>query len=308
MNLKAIEDEETQRRGLMVVVYNIGEDQKGPDSIWQKEGPDLENWLPLKIAAIHICIDNPLINMLARVFLLSAGESVRSRYKFHGGEYCACAFLRELGGFGCRCCGILIKKFLRVRPLSSIRSTTTGTATEINYKLTTFGLPIDSLPLTSQLELKKNNHTKWIAKQVAKEKFLKEKVGKKGVVFTKVDVPGCDDVLAGVGKFFQQHSGNHSHRELVLGALGRYTEAITKPEKDSVILDIVAQIRERGGRYLKKDTDGWWVEMTDEEAFQKSKKSFNNFQGKLSQSQSLGSKRIRIGLDPDHLEKSRFCL
>jgi len=221
MNLKAIEDEETQRRGLVVVVYNIGEDQKGPDSIWQKEGPDLENWLPLKVAAIHICIDNPLINMIARVALLSAGESVRSRYKFHG-----------------------------------------GTATEIKYKLTTFGLPMDSLPLTSQLELKKNNHTKWIAKQVAKEKFLKEKVGKKGVVFTKVDVPGCDDVLAGVGKFFQQHSGNHSHRELVLGQLGQYTEAITKPEKDAVILEIVAQIRERGGRYLKKDKDGWWVEMT----------------------------------------------
>ena len=72
---------------------------------------------------------------------------------------------------------------------------------ECQYDLMAFGVPVESLPLTEERQVKKTVHNKWIAKRK-----IKEQMNMYGSPYDRIDLPSRQDVLIGKGKPFQDSS------------------------------------------------------------------------------------------------------
>jgi hypothetical protein len=153
----------------------------------------------------------------------------------------------------------------------------------------TFGIPIDMFPMTSKGELKVANHLKWIKKRKVKDIMLKSVVD-----FGKVDMPNRNDVLLGKGKPNQQHPGNVRLRHLVELRLEDYAVA-RKSDKTSFTREIVQTMKNSSGRFLKRDRDGWWEEVPDEDAREKVSKAFGS-------TRVSSTKTSRSHQDPEFLD------
>ena len=77
-----------------------------------------------------------------------------------------------------------------------------------------------------------------------------------------------NDVLCGRGGATNNHKGNTIFRELVVKHQPDYLKA-RKHEKKLIAQSIVDTIRQRGGRFLKRDLQGTWVEITNTKANEK---------------------------------------
>jgi hypothetical protein len=124
--------------------------------------------------------------------------------------------------------------------------TFTGTHTECEYKMMTFGVPTKSIPISYDGTLKVASHRKWIAKRKAKDNLLKETGC--GLDFEGIDVPGPNDIILGRGKPFQDHAGNMRLRMLVDLHWKEYDE--TKFGQKSVIAQEVV-------KWIKKNMVGF---------------------------------------------------
>ena len=125
----------------------------------------------------------------------------------------------------------------------------------------TFGIPVEVCPLTLDGEPKLANHLKWLKKREIKDEAIR-RTG----VFNKIDLPGFSDVLVGKGKPFQQHPGNVYLRQLVELHVDAYTTSRRNEDKRTMVQKILQTISDQSGSFLKKDSDGWWVEVPVEGA------------------------------------------
>lgn len=73
------------------------------------------------------------------------------------------------------------------------------------------------------------------------------------------------DVLSGRGGGTNLHPGNRFYRDLILSRRAAYDEA-SKTMKPEIAREIVHRIRERGGRFLRRDCKGQYHEIDDREA------------------------------------------
>jgi hypothetical protein len=228
-----------------------------PDPEGFKEGASSAAWLPIRLSATHWCTDRTLTPIYVRLAMLAAGKDIRARFRLHEGKSRSfCLFARQH------------------RPLASTHNNLffnlSGTHMEVQYCLMTFGLPVGLIPMTSEGELKIANHLKWI-----KKRKVKETVDTSFGFFDKVDMPNRNDVLVGKGKPFQQLPGNVRLRHLVELRLADYTVA-RKSEKTNFTREMVQTIKDSSVRFLKKDHDGWWEEVADEDAREKVSKTFGS--------------------------------
>ena len=132
----------------------------------------------------------------------------------------------------------------------------------------TFGIPSESMPVTYEGVLKTYNHVKWIERRRAKDGVLKA-TGE----FHGVDMPGWEDVLFGRGRNFSDHPGSVKLRNIVNHYLEDYQRG-NKATKEAIGLRIRNTIRDDGGRFLKRNDDGFWVEVPEEAILSKIGMSF----------------------------------
>jgi hypothetical protein len=147
-----------------------------------------------------------------------------------------------------------------------------------------FGVPVQVLPVTYDGKLKTMNHLRWIARRQVKDTKMIDKTG----VFDGVDLPGRDDVLLGRGRTFQDHPGSVKLRDIVNFFLEEYKPA-SKPDKKAIAWKVVEAIKGRGCRFLKRDADDWWVEVSDENAQEKVSTTFRT-------SLMIARKRVQAGV------------
>lgn len=143
-----------------------------------------------------------------------------------------------------------------------------GSHTECQYKLLTYGVPVNVFPVTYEGDLKTTNHLKWLSRRFAKEEEMRN-TG----TFSGVDLPAPKDVLLGRGKTVQDHSGNVIMRNKVASYMGEYKKA-AKLEKGQVALKVVQDTNKEGGKFLKRGKNGWWVEVSEETAREKISMTF----------------------------------
>jgi hypothetical protein len=154
-----------------------------------------------------------------------------------------------------------------------------GTHLECAYALLTFGLPISTLPFTTESELKLGNHKSWVQRRIVKDQELERAEGS----FSGIELPGRNDVLLGKGRPIQEHPGNLRLHDLVRLYMDEYNQANRNGGRTIVTQKIIHDVmfpssndlmdsvtnRAEGGRFLKRRDDnlksGWWEEVTDEE-------------------------------------------
>lgn len=83
------------------------------------------------------------------------------------------------------------------------------------------------------------------------------------------------DVLFGRGKTVVEHPGNLDFRNLVGKRMEEY-EAASRLEKTCMTETIVQMIKNKDGRFLKRDDGGGWEEVDDETARKKVAHAFRN--------------------------------
>jgi hypothetical protein len=147
----------------------------------------------------------------------------------------------------------------------------------------TFGIPVDSLPVTYEGELKTNTHAKWVVRQEVKDSTLMCTGKHEGI-----DLPSRNDVILGRGKPCQDHPGNIQMRDLVDIHLDDYKSSKILGQKTALAEKIVASIKQSSCQFLKRNADGWGLDVPNEEAVVKVLKTFKTALSTLA-SQGGGS-------------------
>jgi hypothetical protein len=144
---------------------------------------------------------------------------------------------------------------------------------ECIYKLMTFGIPSDALPISPSGELKRQRQLDWLNVRREQE-AVAGKETRNQIVVPRIVVPGPHDVLLGRGKPLQRHPGNLRYHHIIESFEDRYESAM-KLEKTTIAKEIVQQIKDAEGRFLKQDNTGW-VEIDDAAARYKVSHTFRN--------------------------------
>jgi len=172
-----------------------------------------------------------------------------------------------------------------------------GTHTECQYSLLAFGVPVYALPVTYEGELKTAAHLKWLNRRQTKEAKVRVAVdemdGGRSSPFDCVGLPGLQDVLLGRGKTVQDHVGNIRMRGIVSSYLTEYKKA-AKLDKALVALKVVTEINEVGGRFLKRNSDGWWEEVSNEAAREKVSMTFRTSISSKAVITAVGHRAVRL--------------
>ena len=151
-----------------------------------------------------------------------------------------------------------------------------GSIQEINYKLSTYGIP--NLPVNEDGSCSVEDHIVWLNHRKQKEESE----------FDGITIPQRFDVLFGRGKGVTGHTGNVRVGYLIEVHRNEYENA-DKMTKTRIASSIVRMVHESNGRFLKKE-DGVWVEVSDEVAREKVSHFFRNLRGR-GKTKSLGTKR-----------------
>lgn len=143
----------------------------------------------------------------------------------------------------------------------------TGTPAQLKHILTTFGMPVDYLPIFGKegrfnLDLYK---TRWhhIANQ-ERSSAVNLSAGEMDTLALRfVNTPTNADVLMGKGRGVQDHVGNVRFRQLIDQKLPYY-ELASKSEKTKMAREIIRTVRQDWkGRFLTA-SDRNWIVMADE--------------------------------------------
>jgi uncharacterized Fe-S center protein len=96
--------------------------------------------------------------------------------------------------------------------------------------------------------------------------------------------------MQGRGGGTNLHPGNRFYRDLILSHRASYDEA-SKTMKPEISQQIVQRIKERGGRFLRKDSDGLYYEIAEADA-----------KAKTSQALRHRTFELRNTKDPDRVK------
>ena len=152
-------------------------------------------------------------------------------------------------------------------------SSLVGSITESQYKIMSFGIPSDQVPIKNSGTIKVQNHKKWIAFREMKDRGLEEEgEGFVGGTFC----PSTNDVLAIGGMHFYKFAGNCRYRELLESNLKRYDNAENVQEKILITNQILMAIEASGGRFLERDKKGWWAPANEHTARMKVSNAFRD--------------------------------
>mmetsp|Transcript_12257 Transcript_12257/g.29203 ORF Transcript_12257/g.29203 Transcript_12257/m.29203 type:complete len:475 (-) Transcript_12257:115-1539(-) len=140
-----------------------------------------------------------------------------------------------------------------------------GTQVEILYELMTFGIPVDSVPLSTEGEVKRKNHLDFLKMRHRQESM----VGAPRIV-----IPTHRDVLFGRGKPFREHRGNIKLYEMIDDKLEYYESISIIKQKTETIMEMVDAVEVLGGRFLKQDDAGCWMTVGTKMAKEKVSNTF----------------------------------
>lgn len=86
MVMTALEDEQTQKNGIVLVGYNIGPKRTvDVKAVFAVQG--VKRYLPLRIGSIHYCYDDMKFRPMMTVAMLIMGVTNRIRLRGHYGTF-----------------------------------------------------------------------------------------------------------------------------------------------------------------------------------------------------------------------------
>ncbi|KAL3939101.1 MAG: hypothetical protein SGARI_001493 [Bacillariaceae sp.] len=305
----AAEDAETQRKGVVIVQYNVGVQKMASRDVVYGLARVLKA-LPLRAASIHACVSDSRVKAAATIAALLIGSNNTVRFRCHSGsdmevQYALMTFGLPINGvFPVSPMGDLDlsrhTQFLQQRrnqesavPSPSLFQTAHGRIDGgSDFVDELLPLPLNSL----------DDHTMNDAAMTSNRSNRDGHVLSFGIPpppsdaspamsietlpaqhdISPVNIPGELDILLGRGKSFQNHKGNLRYRQIVESYREQYEGMRSKREKTRLIKDVVQVIFDGGGRFLRQDSLGRWVPVDLEMTRDKVSHSFRN-QRRLSQ-------------------------
>ena len=122
--MSALEDEETQRKGITIILYNVGDfNPRKTDLRTVSQGGWLLATIPMKACSLHHCFSDQKVRRVINFSMRFFSDDARARCKVH-----------------------------------------CGTGLECVYALMTYGIPPHVLPVSTMdgIELKRKNHVEWL--------------------------------------------------------------------------------------------------------------------------------------------------
>mmetsp|Transcript_889 Transcript_889/g.2541 ORF Transcript_889/g.2541 Transcript_889/m.2541 type:complete len:543 (+) Transcript_889:104-1732(+) len=135
-----------------------------------------------------------------------------------------------------------------------------GDYQQITFALQTYGINTDDLPWQEDDSWSTNYHKKWLEMQKG--------FAKQNLASTFVITPSRKDVLFGKDAVCRENPGTLRCQHFVDIFYNEYDSAKEKDEKTVVANKIVEMIQMGGGRFLRREGDGW-EEVTDLDARKK---------------------------------------
>mmetsp|Transcript_18840 Transcript_18840/g.46766 ORF Transcript_18840/g.46766 Transcript_18840/m.46766 type:complete len:581 (-) Transcript_18840:217-1959(-) len=141
-----------------------------------------------------------------------------------------------------------------------------GDELEMRYRLKSYGIPIELLPITETGSIKMTNHNHWIKTR----KHIEQGIDNDTVKI--VECPGSNDVVFRQGTSSMENPGNVRCRDLILSLLEERDNTIKSSvsnEEAKIHNEIVDRLvdmieRQHKGRFLEWDKHrGTWTEMFD---------------------------------------------
>jgi hypothetical protein len=80
------EDEETQKRGMVLLAYFVGEFSLPFDPELHRRSRVMLSSTPLRVCAVHFCTGNFVLRTFASTLILTLGEKDRKRLRVHDGK------------------------------------------------------------------------------------------------------------------------------------------------------------------------------------------------------------------------------
>ena len=241
--------------------------------------PEEEDLLPENDPSFHKSMDAgfsiPYRNS-AHHFLLNTGGGIRSRF-----------FENSLTAL------IVSMSSLHTKVRTRIHY---GTILELQYKLGSYGIPMDAFPVAVNGKLREDIMNAWFYEHLVQEGItLLPSDGSEGYRCPKFHFPGAGlteashlspsstvasmitpsdtDVLAGRGRLFQIHPGNVQFRMFLEDYSDEY-DKLDRRDKMVLSINLTNILIERNVRFLKQTTSGEWVILDLKEARMKVSQHF----------------------------------
>lgn len=158
-----------------------------------------------------------------------------------------------------------------------------GTHAENCFKLQTYGIPVEEIPIREDGTLSWRWHSEWI-------RALRLQEEQHTPILSSVLIPKKEDVLFGKNARARDHVGNMRAHQLVEEYYEEY-EAANKFEKTDIANRIISEIKEPGGRFLKQDEFNVWSVVEDTAARQKISHWYRHLRHKKSKQQEKEQKK-----------------
>ncbi|CAJ1947159.1 unnamed protein product [Cylindrotheca closterium] len=253
---KAAEDEDTQKRGVVVIYYALA--QKAYDGRNNRPVQWLKAFeaLPTRVVATHFCYDNsamkPLLNLLSN----HMDTKMLCRFRSHSGQHAECQY--SLMSFG------IPKECLPIDAFGQVDLT--------NHQMLLTTIELEEQQKENQLLNASMAPTQLMAQvaTIAGEKFL---------------IPGQMDIILGRGQHAKNTPGHSCFTQLLEAHQGRY-ESAEKSQKTRVADTILKELNLYGCRFLKPRVEGGWLEVSDDAGREKINHAFRNLRSNAKKATS----------------------
>lgn len=241
-----------QKQGIVTVRFGFYDGGYAPSAAQfkRKAATILPTALPFKIAAYHYCYSNPSVLPMMSLTQLVMGMASRIRFRAHYGMYFPCY------------------DFILYFPANSSKQWFAGSLVECQYALMTFGISKSAIPVDNDGELQIGDFLKTLELHMQQERVQYQRMMASMNDFN-ILFPRTEDVLLGRGRPYQSYVGNRKLADSIDQRRSEYRSS-GKAKKTEMTLSLVHEIKQLGGRFLKKSNDGkFWMVVEDEIAREK---------------------------------------
>jgi len=133
-----------------------------------------------------------------------------------------------------------------------------GNEIELMYKLKSYGIPVEYIPVTGTGKIKTAYMKQWM-----RNRKLLESARTSSIADPFVLCPSSNDVLFRKGIHVKCHPGNVMFESMIEEIMPSYSSASLK-EKASITKGMISVVHQRGGRFLMWEKDGYWTEVKDD--------------------------------------------
>lgn len=251
---KAAEDEDTQKRGIVVVYYGLA--QKSYDGRnnrpvhWLRAFEDV----PARVVATHFCYDNAAMKPLLNLVSDHMEPKMLCRFRSHCGQHGECQY--SLMTFGI--------------PMECLPVDVTGQVDLTNHTT-----------LLKTIELEEQHST-------MQDQLMAQAATTIGMKFL---IPSQMDIILGRGQHAKNTPGHLRFTKFLENHQARY-ESAEKSQKTGIADLILKELKSHGCRFLKPRAGGGWLQVTDDAGREKINHAFRNLRSTTAKKATASSQRV----------------